>query len=104
GGFDMGYATDGGWLEFDNIDFGSGAAAVDVRWASAVAGSALEFHLDRADGPTIGQGYLPATGGGQAWQTFAIPVSGAQGLHKLFIVFRGSGANGLGSLNWFRFR
>jgi len=104
GGFDIGYSTDGGWLEFNNIDFGSGPAAVDVRWASAASGGALEFHLDSASGPAIAQGSLPATGGWQTWQTSSIPVSGAQGLHTLFVVFRGNGANGLGNLNWFRFR
>jgi glucosylceramidase len=31
GGFDIGYSADGGWLQFDNIDFGNGMAAVDVR-------------------------------------------------------------------------
>ncbi len=104
GGFDIGYSADGGWLEFNNIDFGSGPTTVDVRWASAGSGGALEFHLDRVSGPTIAQGSLPVTGGWQTWQTFSIPVSGAQGLHRVFVVFRGSGTNGLGNLNWFRFR
>ena len=104
GGFDIGYSADGGWLEFNNIDFGSGPTTVDVRWASSGSGGALEFHLDRVSGPTIAQGSLPVTGGWQTWQTFSIPVSGAQGLHRVFVVFRGSGTNGLGNLNWFRFR
>jgi hypothetical protein len=102
GGFDVGYASDGSWLEFDKIDFGSGAATVDVRWASPSTGAGLEFHLDDVTGPLIAQGTLPATGGVQSWQTFPIQVSGAQGLHKLFVVFRGK--NGFGNLNWFRFR
>jgi len=103
GGFDIGHAADGSWLEYDNIDFGSGPSAVDVRWASAGSGGTLEFHLDSASGPTVAEAALPVTGGWQTWQTFPIPVSGAQGLHKMFIVFRG-GTNGLGNLNWFRFR
>jgi glucosylceramidase len=104
GGFDIGYSADGGWLEFDNIDFGSGPTALDVRWASAGSGGVLEFHLDSPRGPVVAQGSLPVTGGWQTWQTFSIPVSGAQGLHSLFVVFRGSGTNGLGNFNWFRFR
>jgi glucosylceramidase len=104
GGFDIGFAGDGSWLEYDNIDFGDGPSAVDVRWASAGSGGALEFHLDSTAGPVVGQATLPVTGGWQTWQTFPIPVSDAQGLHKVFVVFRGSGMNGLGNLNWFRFR
>jgi glucosylceramidase len=104
GGFDIGYAADGSWLEYDNIDFGSGLSAVDVRWASAGSGGTLEFHLDGTPGPIVAQGSLPVTGGWETWQTFPMAVSGAQGLHKLFVIFHGAGTSGLGNLNWFRFR
>jgi glucosylceramidase len=104
GGFDLGYAADGSWLEYDNIDFGSGATGVDVRWASDGSGGTLEFHLDSTAGPIIAQGGLPVTGGWETWQTYPMPVSGAQGLHKLFVLFHGTGTAGLGNLNWFRFR
>ena len=103
-GFDIGYAADGSWLEYDNIDFGSGPSGVDVRWASAGAGGTLEFHLDSVSGPIIAQGSLPVTGGWETWQTYPMTASGAQGLHKLYIVFHGSGSAGLGNLNWFRFK
>jgi len=104
GGFDLGYAADGSWLEYDNLDFGSGVTGVDVRWASAGSGGTLEFHLDTLSGPMIAQGGLPVTGGWETWQTYPMAVSGAQGLHKLFVIFHGTGANGLGNLNWFTFR
>jgi glucosylceramidase len=104
GGFDLGFAADGSWLEYDNIDFASGAGSVDVRWASAGSGGTLEFRLDSVSGPMIAQGTLPVTGGWQTWQTLPIPVSGAQGVHSLYIVFHGGGAAGLGNLNWFHFR
>jgi glucosylceramidase len=104
GGFDIGYTADGSWLEYDNIDFGSGLSAVDVRWASAGSGGTLEFHLDSTSGPLIAQGSLPVTGGWETWQTFPLPVSGAQGLHKVFVIFHGTGTGGLGNLNWFQFR
>jgi hypothetical protein len=104
GGFDLGYAVDGSWLEYDNLDFRSGVTAVDVRWASAGSGGTLEFHLDSTSGPMIAQGGLPVTGGWETWQTYPMTVSGAQGLHKLFVIFHGTGTSGLGNLNWFRFR
>ncbi|HUB82772.1 MAG TPA: carbohydrate-binding protein, partial [Bryobacteraceae bacterium] len=89
-GFDIGYAADGSWLEYDNIDFGSGLSAVDVRWASAGSGGTLEFHLDSGSGPMIAQGSLPVTGGWETWQTYPMAVSGAQGVHKLYVVFHGT--------------
>jgi glucosylceramidase len=103
-GFDMGYAEDGSWLEYDDIDFASGLSAVDVRWASAGSGGTLEFHLDSATGPIVAQGSLPVTGGWETWQTFPMTVSGAQGVHRLFVIFHGTGTAGLGNLNWFHFR
>jgi len=103
-GFDIGYAADGSWLEYDKVDFGSGVSGVDVRWASAGSGGTLEFHLDSVSGAMVAQGSLPATGGWETWQTFPMAVSGAQGLHKLYVVFHGTGSGGLGNLNWFRFR
>jgi hypothetical protein len=93
----------GGWLEFDNIDFGSGPTAVDIRWGSGGSGGTLEFRLDNPSGPIIARGSLPVTGGWQSWQTFSIPASGARGPHTLFVIFRGP-SSGLGKLNWFRFR
>ena len=103
-GFDMGYAAEGSWLAYDNIDFGSGVSGVEVRWASAGNGGQLEFRLDSASGPLIAQGTLPVTAGWETWQTFPLSASGAQGVHKLVVTFHGSGSAGLGNLNWFRFR
>ena len=104
GGFDLGFAADGSWLAYDNLDFASGVSAVDVRWASAGNGGQLEFRLDSATGPVIAQGTLPVTGGWETWQTLPLSASGAQGVHKLFLIFHGTGTAGLGNLNWFRFR
>ena len=104
GGYDIGYAADGSWLEYDNVDFGSGAGALNIRWASDGSGGTLEFHLDSTSGPTIAQGSFPVTGGWETWQTFPLTVSGAQGVHKLFVIFHGAGASGLGNLNWFQFQ
>ena len=105
GGFDVSGGIDGSWLEFDNLDFGDGVTAADVRWASGGSGAVVEFHVDSVSGPAVARGSLPVTGGGQTWQTVSIPVSGAQGLHDVFVVFRGvAPPYGLGNLNWFRFR
>jgi len=49
---------------------------------------------------------IPSTGGFQTWQTTApVTVSGASGVHDLYVVFNApaSGTTSLGNLNWFQF-
>jgi glucosylceramidase len=104
GGYDIGYASDGSWAEYQNIDFGAGVTSVNVRVASAGPGGTLEFHLDSLTGPLAGTATLPVTGGWQSWTTVTAPVTGATGVHNLFIVFKSPGATtGVANLNWLQF-
>jgi hypothetical protein len=105
GGFDLGYASAGSWAEYGNIDFGSGVGSVEVRWANGSAGSGnLEFRLDSAGDPLIAQAQLAVTGSWQTWQSGSATVTGAQGVHTLYVVFQSGIAGGSGNLNWFQFK
>ena len=104
GGFDVGYSTDGGWAEYRNIDFGSGADSLKVRVASGGSGGMLEFHLTSPTGPLIARVSIFATGGWQNWITVTAPVSGAAGVQTLYVVFRQTAGAQIGNLNWFRFQ
>ena len=104
GGFDLGFAQDGTWAEYRNVDFGAGAGSVNVRVASAGTGGTLEFHLDSAAGPVIAQAPIPVTGGWQTWTTVTAPVSAADGVRGLYVVVKHNGGTaGIGNLNWFQF-
>src|ERR1019366_4535372 len=100
GGYDVGYAAGGDYAVYRNVNFGAGFTNVSVREAS-YGGGTLALHLDSPTGPIISSFALTSTGGWQAWQTIHAPVSGASGLHNLYVVF--SGSSGLGNLNWFQF-
>jgi len=104
GGYDVGYSSDGSWAQFWNISFGSGVKSVNVRAASAGSGGTLEFHLDSLTGPLIGTATLPVTGGWQIWTTVTAPISGAVGVHSLFLVEHGATSGGIANLNWFQFQ
>lgn len=105
GGYDLGFAADGSWAEFRRLNFGTGAGSVDVRVASGGSGGTLEFHVNSPIGPLIAQAQVPVTGGWQTWTTVTAPVSSASGVRSLYIVFRAANlSNGIGNLNWFRFR
>ena len=102
GGLDVGFVknlTGDSYVAFNNVDFGSGVAAVSVRVASINANSTVEFRLGSPSGTLIATVPVGNTGGWQSWQTVSAPVSGATGLQKLFVVFKNAEAN----LNWFYF-
>jgi len=105
GGYDLGYSIPGYWAEYANIDFGSAPGSVQVRVAngSGEAGT-LEFHIDSATGPMIATVSIPNTGNWQTWQTVSATVSGASGIHNLFMVFQNGSASGMGNVNWFQFQ
>ena len=104
GGFDLGYSATGSYAVYNNIDFGSGVSSVDVRSASGGSGGTLEFRLDSATGPLIASARLPVSGGWQTWQTNTASVTGAAGVHNLYVVFaHAAGNGGIANLNWFQF-
>jgi glucosylceramidase len=105
GGYDLGYATDGGYAVYNNVDFSSGVSNVNVRVACAPGSGAcsgtLEFHLDSATGPLFASLLVPSTGGWQNWTTATANVSAVSHTHNLYVVFTGSSS--IANLNWFQF-
>jgi glucosylceramidase len=102
GGYDVGYADDGDYAVYRNVDFASGVAKVKAQIACGGSGGTMEFRLDGVTGPLIGSVTIPFTGGWQEWRTASGKISGASGLHDLYIVFRGT--QGVGNVNWFKFK
>ena len=102
GGYDVGYADNGDWAHYKNVNFGSGVGSINLRTASAGSGGTLEFHLDSVTGALIGTATVPITGGWQTWTTVSAPIAGATGVHDLYLVFKGT--TSIGNVNWFRFQ
>jgi len=102
GGYDVGFADNGDWAHFKSVNFGSGVSTVNLRTASAGSGGTLEFHLDSVAGALVGSATIPVTGGWQTWTTVSAPISGASGIHDLYLVFRGT--TSIGNVNWFKFQ
>jgi glucosylceramidase len=110
GGYDLGFASDGNYAVYKNVDFGTGVTGVTARLACQQnpgnCGGTLEFRLDSSIGTLVASVSIPSTGGFQTWQT-APPAnaSGASGVHDLYVVFNApaSGTSSLGNLNWFQF-
>jgi arabinoxylan arabinofuranohydrolase len=102
GGLNVGFIENGDWLMFRSLDFGAGAISFKARVSSATSGGNIELHIDSLNGELIGTCIVTGTGGWQNWQTKSCDVSGAKGLHDLYLVFTGSGGY-LFNINWWQY-
>ena len=106
GEYDLGYLTPGSWVAYSNVDFGTAGSvsSVSVRTASAGNGGTATFYLDSMTSTPIATVTLPVTGGWQTWQTANGGVTGASGVHNLYVVFTGGGSTAsIANINWFQF-
>lgn len=98
GGQNLGYIQTGDYVVYNNVNFGSGATGFQARIAGTSASGKIDVRLDSATGTLVGS--LPGVNTG-AWQTYttaSCSISGASGVHNLYLVFT-AGLN----LNWFKF-
>ena len=103
GGMDVTKIDDGDYIKVKNVDFGSGATAFDARVASAKNDGTIELHLDGQTGTLLGSCAVASSGGAQTWVTTTCAVTGASGVHDLFLKFTGSSGD-LFNFDWWQFR
>ncbi|MGC1478629.1 MAG: carbohydrate-binding protein, partial [Terriglobales bacterium] len=96
GGYDVGYADDGDYAVYKNVDFGTGVSTVSARLAclqdngqgngGGNCGGTLNFRLDSSSGTLVASVTIPSTGGWESWQTSTpVSASGASGVHDLYV-------------------
>ena len=102
GGIDVTSISNGDYIKVKNVNFGSGATSFDARVASATSGGSIELYLDSQTGTLLGTCAVSGTGGAQTWTTKSCTVTGATGVHDLFLKFTGGSGN-LFSFNWWQF-
>jgi arabinoxylan arabinofuranohydrolase len=98
GGMDVTSISNGDYIKVKNVNFGSGATSFDARVAATSTGGSIELHLDSQTGTLLGTCAVPSTGGAQTWMTKNCAVTGATGVHDLFLKFSGTF-----SFNWWQF-
>jgi len=102
GGMDVGYIQNGDYIMFRRMDFGAGAEGFAVRAGSASEGGAISLRLDSPSGKEIGRCAVSGTDGWTNWSDFRCDVTGAAGIHDLYLVFTGEDGY-LMNLDSFRF-
>ncbi len=78
------------WIMFRRIDFGDGAKTIQVNAASKIKGGMAEIRLDKKDGVLIGTVQIEESGDMKKLITSTAVISGAQGIHDVYITFKGS--------------
>ena len=93
----------GDWLALSKVDFGSsGASGFTASVSEAGSAAVIELRLDAANGQLIGSLQIPAAEetGAAEYQT---NVTGASGVHDLYLVFKGKPDSKLFKLHSWRF-
>lgn len=94
----------GDWIALAGVDFGEKGASVFAAVVSGDAGGSIELRLDCPDGRLIGAlSVSAAEDRPDHWLEQSTEVSGAQGVHDLYLVFSGEPDKGLFRLGhwWF---
>jgi beta-glucanase (GH16 family) len=107
GGQDVGYISNGDWLQYNNVNFGSaGLHTITARAANGAAAGVsgtVEVHLDSLSSAAVGTFSVGNTGGWQSWQSIPGSIGTVTGAHTVYLKFStGSGQDFL-NLNWFTF-
>jgi hypothetical protein len=88
--------ANGDYLEYNNVNFGSGSTQFDAQVASG-AGAGIsglvEVVLDNPDNTPVGSFAVANTGGWNSWRTIPANISTVTGVHNVYLVFW-SGATG----------
>ena len=96
--------NDGEYIRLRGVDFGSkGAKQFSIIAAAAAqAGCTVTLRLNSQDGPAIGTAVIKSTGSADKYKTFSAKVSGATGVHDLYLCF--SKAQGDVRLDYWQFK
>ena len=104
GGQDVGWISNGDWLAYNNVDFGSGGNSFSARLASGASVSGnVEVHLDSLSNPAIASIAMSNTGGWQSWVTKTASMSTTVGVHTVYLKFTSSQSGDFTNVNWFTF-
>lgn len=93
--------NDGEFIKLRGVDFLHGAKKFSIS-AASTGTCKLTLRIDSQDGPIIGETLISDTGSVEKYKTFNAKVSGAQGVHDLYLCF--SNSEGDTHLDYWQFK
>ncbi len=81
----------GQWVKFGDVNFGGAVTSFSAQVAKAdTSAASIELRLDNpVTGPVVGTVPVTSTGGQYNWDTVTGQLTGAHGIHDLYLVFTG---------------
>jgi beta-glucosidase len=81
----------GQWVKFGDVNFGGGVSSFSAQVAKAgTSAASIQVRLDNpVTGPVIATAPVASTAGQYTWRPVRAPVTGARGIHDLYLVFTG---------------
>jgi beta-glucanase (GH16 family) len=108
GGQDVGWIANGDWLQYNNVDFGSGGVRDFVARVASGAGGGVsglvQVRIDSRGNAPIGSFAIGNTGGWQSWRSVPGNASNVSGRHTVFLTFSSGQPADFVNVNWFQFR
>ncbi len=108
GGQNIGAIRNGDWVQFDNVEFGTGGVRDFVARVASGAGAGVsglvEVRIDSRGNAPIGSFAIGNTGGWQSWRSVPGNVSNVSGRHTVFLTFTSGQPNDFVNVNWIQFR
>jgi hypothetical protein len=92
----LGYNFAGNWVEYSNVNFGSGVSKVTFQFAvtAPYAGNKIVLRLDSPTGKIVGTLVTKATASWSTYTAQSTAITGATGVHKLYLCMVGNGPMG----------
>ena len=107
GGSNVGWLSNGDWLRYDRVDFGStGRTQLVARVASGAldgASGLVQVRLDSRTAPPVGSFAIASTGGWQVWRTVPANITAVTGTHTVYLTFESGQPADFVNVNWFVF-
>jgi hypothetical protein len=108
GGRDVGWISNGSWIGFNNVDFGTGGLTQFIaRVASGAAegiGGLVQAAIDSPTAAPVATFSIASTGGWQSWETVPANMTTAvTGIHTLYLTFASGQPQNFVNVNWFTF-
>ncbi|WP_299217259.1 carbohydrate-binding protein [uncultured Aquimarina sp.] len=98
----VGWVNDGDWVEYENVDFGSGANSIEISASSGTSGGTIEIRQGSVSGTLLGAAEVTNTGSFTSWETLTASISQVSGEQDIYFVFTG-GSGYLLDVDWFKF-
>jgi hypothetical protein len=95
--------TNGCSTEYNAVNL-NGVTSFQARVASAGLGGTINIYIDALTGTEIGSVAVPVTGGWQTWTNVSCALTGASGVHDVYLEYTGGTGASLFNVEWFQFQ